>query len=91
MYYIDIFRQIRKDSLDILDRLQMRAASQNYNDLVKDIETDKQLLRDIPTSLNYNKTMSIIDISQILPQSLLVNYEEKYSYQFERRNRLDNK
>ena len=34
MYYIDIFRQIRKDSLDMLDRLQMRASSQNYDDLV---------------------------------------------------------
>lgn len=88
MYYINIFRQMRTSSLEILDRYQMRALTLGYNDLLKDIENDKQLLRDLPESLEYDDASDIFDISKVYPQSLLVNYEEKYSYEFVRRDRV---
>ena len=88
MYYINIFRQMRTSSLEILDRYQMRALTLGYSDLLKDIENDKQSLRDLPENLEYDDVSDIFDISKIYPQSLLVNYEEKYSYEFVRRDRV---
>ena len=85
IHYINIFRQMRTSSLSILDRCQMRALALGYTDLVKDIEQEKQSLRDLPENLKYEDGCDIFDVSEMLPSCLLIDYEEKYTYEFNKR------
>lgn len=73
------YRAIRSSALEKLDSLQVRAMLREKNDLVKEIESDKQLLRDSTKKALSRKFKSPSDFDNLVDDSALVDYEEKYS------------
>ena len=81
-YYLGIFKQLRGHALKMLDAFQTRALVANKTDLVAEIEADKQALRDMPDSLDYTACTTAVDVARTYPQSLMIDYEEKYTARF---------
>lgn len=86
MYYLNMYRQYRLNALNLLDTLEIRARSMNREDILEEIYKDKQILRDMPDNVDYSQVAIWQDVAIIIPQELLINYEEKYSYRFARGN-----
>jgi hypothetical protein len=82
MFFLDIYRSARSEIFSILDILQMRAMLSGKQDIVKQIEIDKQILRDLPTEAQYKlKDLDcFFKVNKAVPRELLVDYKEKYEY-----------
>ena len=76
--YIEILRTRRASAFETLDILHMSAISKSKLDVAYEIETDKQKLRDITISVNYDKIATLYDLVELVPAELLVDYSEKY-------------
>jgi len=80
MFILDIYREARKDVFAVLDSLQMRAIVKKRDDVVLEIEADKDLLRSLPETLKLTNAKTINDIITLIPRELGVDYAEKYGY-----------
>lgn len=76
--YLDLIKTMRSDIFSKLDLYALRAVSLGKTDVAREIEKDKQLLRDIPTSFNFLVISTLKDFISILPSELLIDYEDKY-------------
>ena len=81
-YFLNLYKQIRANAFKVLDGYQTRALASNNSALVAEIEADKQALRDMPQSLDYSNAHTGLDVAKTYPQSLLVDYAEKYKSKF---------
>jgi len=82
IFIIDIYRDLRREKLAILDSLQTRALIKNRTEVVEKIEEDKELLRDLPDTIAAEcaKAKGVDDIVKIIPRQLSIDYETKYGY-----------
>lgn len=76
--YLDLIKKLRTDILSKLDLYALRAISSGKNELVIEIERDKQSLRDLPTKFNFLVIYTLKDFISILPAELLIDYDDKY-------------
>lgn len=76
--YLDLIKKLRADIFYKLDLYAVRAVSLGKTDVAKEVEHDKQLLRDIPTSFNFLVISTLKDFISILPIELLIDYDDKY-------------
>jgi hypothetical protein len=76
--YIKEIRKKRDEVLGTLDYLQQRAISLGRMNTATSIETDKQALRDITTTSDYNSITEIRHLYTRMPGILLVDYKDKY-------------
>lgn len=79
LQYVDILRMRRESVFTILDRLHITAISKSKIDVAADIESDKQLLRDITDSVNYDNITTLQDLLMLVPAELSIDYAEKYN------------
>lgn len=86
MFYYNVLKEIRDDILNSLDKIQLRALLQKREDIVDEIEADKQKLRDLAKYVDYSKADSVFAASHVRPYILIVNYEDKYTYKLARGN-----
>lgn len=84
MFYYNILKEIRNGILNSLDKIQLRALLQGRQDVVDQIEGDKQKLRDMKKYVDYSKVTSVLDATHVMPHILLVDYEDKYTYRLKR-------
>jgi hypothetical protein len=75
---MEILRTRRSGVFKTLDILHMSAISRSKLDVAYEIEVDKQKLRDITISVNYDKVATLYDLVELIPAELLVDYSEKY-------------
>jgi len=80
LFFLEIFKGARADIFKDLDSLQLRAMMASKTDIMALIESDKEKLRNLPDNLDYSDCKTFFDISAILPEELLVDYNEKYGY-----------
>jgi hypothetical protein len=80
VFFMNMFRDMRQDSFAVLDRMQMQAMVTGKTDVAKLIENDKLALRNIPSTLDYSKCKTFFDVNKVIPQEILVDYQEKYGY-----------
>ena len=80
MFFLDIYRAARTSTFETLDTLQLRAITSSKLDLVKEIEADKEILRNLldAVSSKIEKLDCFFKINKIIPNELLVDYDEKY-------------
>ena len=80
MFFLDIYRAARADIFSTLDTLQLRAITSGKSELVKEIEADKEILRNLPDVVfsKIEKLDCFFKINKIIPNELLVDYNEKY-------------
>jgi hypothetical protein len=78
--YIKEMRKKRDEILTTLDYLQQRAISLGKMDAAASIESDKQVLRDVTTSMDYSSITEIRHLYTRMPAILLVDYKDKYRY-----------
>lgn len=76
--YVDKLRYMRNSCMDKLDILQMRAIATKNDDVLAEVEADKQALRDITSSVDLSKISTITDALHLIPPQLLIDYDEKY-------------
>lgn len=81
-YYLEKIRSLRKDVLNTLDVLQMRAWAKDRLDIGKEIEEDKDILRNLPDTVNVKNIKTLRDFEFLIPGSLLVDYNDKYKDRF---------
>ena len=77
-YYVDYYKTIRANAFKLLDNLQLRAFISKKEDVLQEIEIDKQKLRDMPDNLDFSNANTAIEVSRVYPESLMVDYEQKY-------------
>lgn len=77
-YYIERLRELRVDVLNSLDFIQMRALAKRLDDVVTDIEADKELLRNLPSTVKTKHIKTIADFGTILPDEITTDYVAKY-------------
>jgi hypothetical protein len=76
--FIEALRYSRSFTLSTLDNLQVRAMVRGKDELVKEIEEDKQLFRDFTGKISYADYSFLSDYQNIFPDIFSINYEEKY-------------
>jgi hypothetical protein len=81
-HYVNLHKQIRANAFKVLDSLQTRALAQKNEGLIAEIENDKQALRNMPDDLDYSQCNTAVEVSRVYPQSLMVDYEQKYKSRF---------
>lgn len=80
LFFVDVFRDMRQDAFEVLDRMQLQAMVTGKTDVAKLIENDKVALRNIPSTLDYFACKTFFDVNKIIPPEITVDYEEKYGY-----------
>lgn len=80
LFFVDVFRDMRQDAFEVLDRMQLQAMVTGKTDVAKLIENDKVALRNIPSTLDYSACKTFFDVNKIIPPEITVDYEEKYGY-----------
>lgn len=76
--HIQILRDKRDLVLNTLDKLQLRFLSQGKQEVVAEIERDKEVLRQMPSQIKLGRVDSISKLYDSIPACLLVDYEDKY-------------
>ena len=76
--YLDLLKKLRAEIFSKLDLFAIRAISNDKIDMAKEIERDKQRLRDIPSTFNFRVIATLKDFISLLPAELLIDYEDKY-------------
>jgi len=71
-------RQNRTRILEQLDHLQFRALCSKKDDVVQQIEADKQRLRDFPSTIDYSSIKTMEDLLLLAPPCLAIDYSYKY-------------
>jgi hypothetical protein len=81
-------RTKRVEQFRVLDGLQVRASMMGKQNIVDEIEHDKNILRDLPNSINFDGKNSIKELYKIdaaeLFVELFVDYKEKYEPKFKK-------
>ena len=73
-------RDLRNRHLLRLDEEQLIAIGKQDNDKIKEIEKEKQLLRDIPETIDWDKANSAYDLNHIMPVELTAPLPERFKY-----------
>lgn len=81
---IEDIRTKRSEQLADLDGLQFRASIMTNTNLVDEIEADKEILRNLPATINFDSKGTIKDMYSIAPVELFINYNEKYGPKFKK-------
>lgn len=81
-FFLDKIRFLRTKAFEVLDRLGVRAISLSKFDVAKDIEADKEVLRNLPSTVNIYNIKTMTDTLTLVPAELVVDYEEKYKGRF---------
>lgn len=80
MFFINEWRDSRKELFETLDKLQISALLKQRQDIIDEIEIDKQKLRDLPTIIeNMQTTATTFSDVYYIPQEILIDYEAKYN------------
>lgn len=74
---IEELRGPRNQRLEILDLLQQRAIAKRNDELIDEIEADKQALRDC-LDIDVTKYNSLVDFKNYIPDILFIDYKAKF-------------
>ena len=80
-FWLSETKAARLECLEVLDKLQMRALLSNKQDIVSQIEKDKQMLRDLPEKINFANVKTAEQGLNVIPVSDLQS--EVYQYKYE--------
>lgn len=80
-FWLSETKAARLECLEVLDKLQMRALLSNRQDIVSQIEEDKQMLRDLPEKINLADVKTAEQGLNLIPISDLQS--EVYQYKYE--------
>lgn len=75
---VEEMRPTRNKQLRSLDILQQRAITLKKDDVISEIEEDKQQLRDCLNNIDVFKYNTLEDFTEFVPDILYINYEVKY-------------
>lgn len=81
-YVMSRIKEARSECLSVLDTYQMRAIAKNDQELISMIESDKQKLRDLPDSIdfenatNFKSACKVIPFADIVPEPYVSKYED---------------
>ncbi len=75
---VEEMRPIRNKKLESLDILQQRAMSLKKDDVIAEIEEDKQKLRECLNNIDIFKYNTLDDFRTYVPDILYINYDVKY-------------
>ena len=75
---VEEMRPIRNKKLESLDILQQRAMSLKKDDVIAEIEEDKQKLRECLNNIDIFKYNALDDFRTYVPDILYINYDVKY-------------
>ena len=78
LWFLDFYREIRVNVFKILDMYQSRALAEGRQDLLEVINSDKQALRDLTTTLDLQSCTTPEQIANKVPFELAIDYDEKY-------------
>jgi hypothetical protein len=76
--FLEELRKERSKKLEELDILAIRAISKNLIDVAQEIDSDKQILRDLPLTINFKFIDNLKKFWSLKPPELLVDYYDKY-------------
>lgn len=85
-YYLERMRNNRKNLLEQLDQIQLRAWTLDRKDIAKEVEDDKEVLRNLPDTINVKNIKTLKDFEFLIPGEMLVDYNEKYKNRFKQEN-----
>jgi hypothetical protein len=85
-FFLDSLREVRNLKLQELDFIQMRAFALNKLDYIKDIESDKEALRNIINLDLFKNCKKILDYVRMQPAIIHIDYKSKYSEIFDAKN-----
>jgi hypothetical protein len=85
-YYIEKIRKYRVKKLEQLDQIQLRAWALDNKEIAKEVEVDKDALRNITETVNVKNIKTLKDFEFLIPGELLVNYNDKYKDRFKQEN-----
>lgn len=77
-HFVKQIRRIRSSLLKTLDNLQTRALVKGKSELIEEIETDKQYLRDCTDKIKSGTFKNLLDLKKKLDPALTTDYEAKY-------------
>lgn len=78
IYHIENIRVDRAAQFEELDVLQVRAISLGRTEVAKQIEYDKEALRNVTTAYDYDSATSLRELLQMIPTEVAVDYSDKY-------------
>lgn len=78
MFWKDVYRECRSVLMAELDVLQQRALVKGLTEVVVEIESDKQALRDLPDKVDYSNHTGFTSTCLDNPEELFVDYQAKY-------------
>lgn len=81
---IEDIRGRRVEQLEVLDGLQFRASVMGLADLVDEIEADKEVLRNLPSTIDFIGRDTVRDMYDVSPVEIFINYSEKYGPKFKK-------
>lgn len=76
--FVEILRNTRSVLFSELDNLQIRASIKGKQNVVEQIEADKQKLRDFTKKISLSSYCSTEDFRHIYPDIFAIDYTEKY-------------
>ena len=78
LWFLNFYRAIRANAFKVLDMYQSRALAEGRQDLLEDINSDKQALRDLTTTLDLQSCTTPEQLANKVPFELAIDYDEKY-------------
>lgn len=79
---VEEMRPMRNRQLQTLDILQQKAIANNLDEVISEIEEDKQKLRDCLNKIDIFDYNELDDFTEFVPDILYINYEVKYEPKF---------
>ncbi len=78
VYILGLIRNQRGMALNMLDTLAMRALTKGLNDVVTEIEADKQKLRDLPNTVDLSRATDYWTAYEAVPNAF-IDFDAKYN------------
>ena len=78
VFLVELLREARVEKLEELDSLQLRGLVQNNTEVIKEIEEDKEILRNLTANCFYVTSNNPIDSLNHRPIELVTDYRQKY-------------
>lgn len=78
VYILSLIRNQRSMALNMLDTLAMRALTKGLTDVVTEIEADKDILRNMPDTVDLSKATSYWTAYEAVP-NYFIDFDSKYN------------
>ena len=78
IFVVENYKAKRSEIFQVLDSLQTRALTSGKTEIVAEIEADKVILRDMPSTIDFSNNSFVQDYYAHWPLEMTVDYAAKY-------------